>query len=167
MSFRYFAYGSALDPLHFGEWAGEHGYAADVLGDAEPSVLDDQELVLSVPSKYWLGAVGTLEPRQGSVVYGALFTLPDDKADIVRHKEGVATGLYREIEVEVRLWTPSGDDSTLQLTTCSTFVVAEGRATANPPPPSQRWLDIVIRGAQERGLPDLWVAELKRKGKRP
>jgi len=41
----------------------------------------------------------------------------------------------------------------------------EGRAVADPPPPSQRWLDIVIAGAEAHGLPELWIAELKRRKK--
>ncbi len=163
MTYRYFAYGSALDPAHFAEWAQEHGYPGDVLGDGLPAALDDYELLLTVPSRYWMGAVGTLEPKQGSTVYGVLFEVADAQADIVRHKEGVATGLYQELEVEVRLWTPAGAEATLQLDTAHTFVVAEGRAAASPPPPSQRWLDIIIGGAQARGLPDLWIAELKRR----
>jgi cation transport regulator ChaC len=168
VSYRYFAYGSALDATHFAEWAAEHGYAGRALDEGQPAVLDDYELAMTVPSRYWMGAVGTLEARPGGAVYGVLFTLPDDWADMVRHKEGVATGLYRETEVEVRLWAPGGDDDvTMQLMSASAFVVSPGRAVTAPPPSSQRWLDIVVRGAQARGLPDLWIAELKRKGKRP
>jgi hypothetical protein len=163
MTYRYFAYGSALEPSHFAEWASEHGHPTDVLTDGLPAALDDYALVLSVPSRYWMGAVGTIEPRQGDTVYGVLFEVEEAHADVVRHKEGVATGLYHEIEVEVRLWTPAGEASTLQLDTASAFVVAEGRQVAHPPPPSQRWLDITIAGAQARGLPDLWIAELKRR----
>jgi hypothetical protein len=165
MTYRYFAYGSALSASHFAEWAKDHGHHA-VLRDGQPAVLDDHELVLSVPSRYWMGAVGTLEPRPGATVYGARFDLPDELADVIRHKEGVATGLYQETEVEVRLWTPAGDEGTLQLETARTFVVAPGRATLAPPPPSHRWLEIVIAGAEERGLPELWIAELKRKAKK-
>jgi cation transport regulator ChaC len=166
MTFRYFAYGSALSRAHFAEWARDHGHPEDVLDEGSPAVLDDHELVLSVPSRYWMGAVGTLEPKPGATVYGVLFDVPDQLADVIRHKEGVATGLYQETEVEVRLWTPGGDEATLQLRTARTFVVAPGRAVAAPPPPSQRWLDIVTGGAQERGLPDLWIAELKRKARK-
>lgn len=167
MSYRYFAYGSILDPEHFAQWAEEHGYAGRVLEDGQPAVVDDVELVLNVPSRYWMGAVGTLEPRPGGAVYGVLFTLPDDLADMVRHKEGVATGLYRETTVEARLWIAGAEDATIELMEASAFVVTEGRAVAAPPPPSQRWIEIVARGAQARGLPDLWIAELKRKGRRP
>lgn len=130
------------------------------------AVLDDYELVLSVPSKYWMGAVGTLEPRSGASVYGVLFDLPDEAADKIRHKEGVATGLYREVELEVRLLTGGAEEATVQLVPAWGFRAAEGRSVAQPPPASQRWLDIVVRGAKEHGLSDLWIAELKRKGRR-
>jgi AIG2-like family len=163
MTYRYFAYGSALDPGHFAEWAREHGHPADVLGDGLPAVLDDYELSISVPSRYWMGSVGTIEPRMGEAVHGCLFELADEHADVIRHKEGVATGLYHEIEVEVRVGPSDSPTTTLQLSTARTFVVADGRAVPSPPPPSQRWLDIVIAGAQQRGLPDLWIAELKRR----
>jgi hypothetical protein len=164
--YRYFAYGSALDSGHFAEWAGEHGYRSDLLDDGLPAVLDDHELVLSVPSRYWLGAVGTLVPAPGQSVYGVLFELADEHADAIRHKEGVATGLYREIEVEARLWTPGGPETTLQLKTAAAFVVAEGRASEHPPPASHRWLETVLAGATRRGLPELWLADLRRRGKK-
>jgi hypothetical protein len=164
--YRYFAYGSALDPGHFADWAQEHGYRSDLLEDGLPAVLDDHALVMNVPSRYWMGAVGTLVPHPGTQVYGVLFDVADEHADAVRHKEGVATGLYREIEVEARIFTPGGPETTLQLKTAAAFVVAEGRASEHPPPPSHRWLDIVVAGAEHRGLPELWLAELRRRGKK-
>lgn len=166
MAYRYFAYGSILDADHFAEWAREHGYEGRLLEGGAPAILDDFELALTVPSRYWLGAVGTVVPKPGGAVYGVLYSVPDDWADMIRHKEGVATGLYREIEVEARLWTAGADDATMQLMTASAFVVVPGRAAATPPPPSQRWMEIVVRGAQQHGLPDLWIAELKRKARR-
>jgi hypothetical protein len=166
MSYRYFAYGSALDAGHFAEWAQEHGYGGRALEEGQPAVLDDHELHLSVPSRYWMGAVGTIEPAAGGAVYGVLYTLPDDWADMVRHKEGVASGLYRELEVEVRLWAGGDGDATIQLLAASAFRAAEGRTADAPLPASQRWIDIVTRGAQAHGLPDLWIAELKRKARR-
>jgi hypothetical protein len=168
MTYRYFAYGSNLDAGHFAEWTQEHGYFGRQLQDGRVAVLDDWELTLSVPSRYWMGAVGTLEPKPGAAVYGVLFDLPEEWADMVRHKEGVATGLYRETEVEARLYVPGADDdggTTLQLMTASAFRAAEGRTVSPSPPVSKRWLDIVVRGAQAHGLPDLWIADLKRRGR--
>jgi hypothetical protein len=166
MSYRYFAYGSILDADHFADWAKEHGYEGRTLEEGRPAVLDDWELTLSVPSRYWMGAVGTIEPRPGSSVYGVLYVLDDDWADMIRHKEGVASGLYREAECEVRLWMGGGDESTIQLLSASAFRAAEGKSSASPTAVSQRWLDIVLRGGAAHGLPDLWLAELKRKARR-
>ncbi len=167
MSYRYFAYGSILDDEAFAEWAKEHGYEGRVMEDGQPAVLDDWELTLSVPSRYWMGAVGTIEPRPNGVVYGVLYTVPDDWADMIRHKEGVASGLYQETEVEVRLWAGGDADVTIQLMTAAAFRAAEGKHGAAPAAVSQRWLDIVLRGGEKHGLPDLWLAELKRKARRP
>lgn len=168
MSYRYFAYGSILDAEHFKEWSQEHGYTGRAMDDGSPAVLDDWELSLSVASRYWMGAVGTIAPHPGGTVYGVLFTVPDDWADMIRHKEGVASGLYKEVEVEVRLWAGGGADATIQLMTASAFRASAeaGRPQTGPVAPSQRWLDIVLRGGQAHGLPDLWLAELKRKARR-
>jgi cation transport regulator ChaC len=165
MSYHYFAYGSSLDPQHVDEWRQEHGYPGGILDEGQVAVLDDWELSLSVPSRYWMGAVGTIEPRPGGSVYGVLFEVPEEHADVVRHKEGVATGLFREVEVETRLWAPTGDEVTIQLMPARAFRAAPGRTVTPAPPPSRRWLDIVVRGAQARGLPELWIAELKRRAK--
>lgn len=165
MTYAYFAYGVALDGEHMAEWCREHGYGAPSLEDATPAVLDDHELVLTVPSRYWLGGVGTIVPKPGSVVYGVLFLLPDDQADTIRAKEGVASGLYREVDVEVRNYTPGEGEVTIQLMSASAFAAAEGRAPAMPPVASQRWVETVVRGARAHDLPELWVAELKRKGR--
>lgn len=166
MAYRYFAYGSNLDANHFAEWCQEHGYHGRALDEGQIAVLDDWELTLSVPSRYWMGAVGTIAPKPGATTYGVLFTLPDDWADMVRHKEGVASGLFREIDVEVRLFVPGGDESaTMQLMSASAFRAADGREVSPPPPASRRWVDIVARGAQARGLPDLWTADLRRRAR--
>ena len=168
MAYRYFAYGSALHAAHLAEWTHEHGYDGFTLEDGDAAVLDDWELTLSVPSRYWLGAVGTIAPVAGARVHGLLFTLADSAGDIVRHKEGVGSGLYREIDVEVRLAAPPGEDgdATLQLLPARAFCAAEGRSLAEPPPASRRWLDIVVAGGRARGLSDLWLADLERKGRR-
>lgn len=159
MSYSYFAYGSNLDAQHFVAWCAEHDYAGLSLEDGWTAELDDWELALSVPSRYWGGAVGTIRPRAGSVVHGVLFTLPDDDAAAIRHKEGVTTGLYREVEVEVRTaGTPGG---TLHLRTASAFVAADGREVpVGSMAPSTRWIDTVRAGGKARGLSAKWLDAL-------
>ena len=167
MTYRYFAYGSSLEAAHFDEWAKEHGYARR-LDDGRPAILDDHEVSLTVPSRHWMGAVGTIAPRSGASVYGVLFEVADEDADMIRHKEGVAAGLFQEVDVEVRLWAPTLDEeSTIQLFAARAFQAVPGRqpAQGSPTGPSRKWLDLTVRGAGAWGLPDLWQAELKRLGR--
>jgi len=161
--YQYFAYGSTLDASHFAAWCQEHGITGLSLAEGQPAILDDWELHLTVPSKYWAGAVGTIDPRPGSLVYGVLFEISEIRADKIRHKEGVLTGLYREVDVEVRLWSPNVDDagSTIQLREAKAFRAAEGKTAAEPPPPSGRWLETVAKGARAHGLPDAWARGLE------
>jgi gamma-glutamylcyclotransferase len=162
MTYRYFAYGSNLDAGHFADWTREHGYEGFVLENGQPAVIDDYELALSVPSKYWAGAVGTIVPRPGGAVYGVLFELGPADVEKIRHKEGVASGLYREIEVEARIWIPGSDETaTLQILDAAAFVAADGRTVDPPPAPSSRWLEAVIRGGRAAGLPESWLGELQ------
>jgi hypothetical protein len=160
MTYRYFCYGSSLDAEHFASWANEHGYGARSLGEGEAAMLSDHELSLVVPSRYWTGAVGTVAPHTGGVVHGALFALGDDEADMVRHKEGVGSGLYREIEVEVEIG--ANPATTMRLVRASTFVAARA-PVGEAPPASRRWLSHVARGARAMGLPEAWVDMLERR----
>lgn len=107
-----------------------------------------------------MGAVGTLVPRPGAVVHGVLFALANDDADMIRHKEGLASGLYRELEVEVEVG--AGPATTMQLVRGHTFVAAPDRVAAAPPPPSRRWLESVVRGARAHGLPASWIDDIAR-----
>lgn len=156
MAYTYFAYGSNLDATHFVAWCAEHQYAGVSLAEGSPAELDDWELQLSVPSRYWGGAVGTIVPRVGSMVHGAIFSLSDDAAGAIRHKEGVTTGLYRELELEVRTaGTPGG---TFHLRTAHAFVAQAGREVpVGSMAPSPRWLDTVRAGGTAHGLPRRWV----------
>jgi hypothetical protein len=149
--FRYFAYGSALDPGHFADWCRQHDYEGRAPTGGRAARLDGYELALTVPSRYWQGGVGTLVAREGAHVWGVLFELPDEDAAMIRHKEGVSSGLYREIEV-----SPAGEP-----TPASAFVSAQGRTIVGPPPPSRAWLEVVVRGAEARGLPAEWVEALR------
>jgi hypothetical protein len=160
MTYRYFCYGSSLDAEHFASWANEHGYGTRSLREGEPAMLSDHELSLVVPSRYWMGGVGTVVPHPGGVVHGVVFALGDDDAEMVRHKEGVGSGLYREIQVEVEIG--AGPATTMRLVSASMFVAARA-AGGEAPPASRRWLSHVARGAKAMGLPEAWVEMLERR----
>jgi hypothetical protein len=155
---RYFAYGSALDAAHVAAWAKDHGQPASFLGDGIVAALDDHQLAFTLASRYWGGQVGNLEPVSGSVVWGVMFELDEVGAEAIRAKEGVKTGLSREITVEVRLVAGGDESATLQLIEAQAFVAAN---PGPPGPPSTRWLDSVIAGGRAHGLPASWITSLE------
>src|SRR6266478_4794853 len=150
--YRYFAYGSALSKRHIGEWAAEHGVDARLFARGAPAVLRGYKLVFDVESRFWGGRVANLAEDKDGVVHGVLFEIPLPAKEAVLRKEGVATGLSQEIDVSVEL---EGKP-----VPAKAFVARpEKRVQAGPA--SGRLLAYLVEGAQERGLPESWVDELK------
>lgn len=151
--FRYFAYGSALSRRHIGEWAAEHGVDARLFARGTPAVLRGYRLVFDVESRFWGGRVADLAEDKDGVVHGVVFEIPPPAKEAVLRKEGVATGLSQEIDVTVE--TSDGPVS------AKAYVARlEKRGAAGPA--SGRLLEYLIEGAQERGLPESWIEELRR-----
>jgi gamma-glutamylcyclotransferase len=150
--YRYFAYGSALSKRHIGEWAAEHGVDARLFARGAPAVLRGYRLVFDVESRFWGGRVANLAEEKDGVVHGVLFEIPPPAKDAVLRKEGVATGLSEEIDVSVEVEGKS--------LPAKAFVARpEKRGEAGPA--SGRLLAYLVEGAQERGLPEGWVAHLR------
>ena len=150
---RYFAYGVTLDPAQ-----------ALPLSGGQAAVLDDWELILSVPSPEWGGAVGTIEPRPGAVVYGVLFHVPEALDEEIRVREGLSQGLAREVPVEARIYVASDAASaTIRLEQANAYAAVPARVSVTPPPASARWIDSVVAGARAHALPAEWIASLERR----
>ena len=156
--YRYFAYGSALSGRHIEEWSREHAVDAGLFARAAPAALAGYRLVFDVESRFWGGRVADLIEDASGIVHGALFEMPDSAREAVLRKEGVATGLSEEIDVMVQ--------SEGRAVAAKTFVARpEKRGAAGPA--SARLLAYLIEGAQERGLPESWVAELRKQETAP
>ena len=150
--FRYFAYGSALSKRHIGEWAAEHGVDARLFARGVPAVLRGYRLVFDVESRFWGGRVANLAEDKDGTVHGVLFEVPPPARDAILRKEGVPTGLSQELDVTVE--TAEGRVA------AKTFV-ARPEKRGEPGPASGRLLTYLIEGAQERGLPQDWVDQLR------
>ena len=151
--YRYFAYGSVLSKRHVGEWAGEHGVDARLFARGAPAVLRGYALTFDVESRFWGGRVADLREDKDGVVHGVLFEIPEPAWDAVLKKEGVATSLSQAIDVTVDV-----DEKRVQ---AKAFVARPEKRT-EPGPASARLLQYLVEGAQERGLPQTWIDELKR-----
>ena len=150
---RYFAYGSVLSKRHVGEWAAEHGVDARLFAHGVPAVLPGYALVFDVESRFWGGRVANLREDPQGEVHGVLFDIPLPARDAVLRKEGVPTGLSQELEVTV---SAGGKD------VAAKAFVARPEKRGEAGPPSGRLIGTLIEGAQERGLPEAWLAELRK-----
>jgi gamma-glutamylcyclotransferase len=150
--YRYFAYGSTLSKRHIGEWAAEHGVDVRLFARGVPATLHGYKLVFDVESRFWGGRVANLKEDAGSAVHGVLFEIMPMAKEGVFKKEGVPTGLSREIDVTV--------EAEGKQVAAKAFV-AKDEKRVEPGPASGRLLNYLIEGAQERGLPESWIAELK------
>ncbi|MFL5458325.1 MAG: gamma-glutamylcyclotransferase [Myxococcales bacterium] len=151
--YRYFAYGSVLSRRHVDEWAVEHGVDPRLFATGTPAVLRGYELVFDVESKFWAGRVANLRESEGGSVHGVLFELPAEAKEAVLRKEGVPTGLSQEIAVTVETAGRQVD--------ANAFVARPERRAA-PSAPSAKLMTYLLEGAQERGLPQTWIDELRR-----
>src|SRR6266852_4204500 len=154
----YFAYGSALSKRHIGEWAAEHGVDSRLFARGTPAVLRGYRLVFDVESRFWGGRVADLAEDKDAAVHGVLFEIPPPARDAIFRKEGVATGLSQEIDVTVE-----AEGKKL----AAKAFVARPEKRSEPGPASGRLLTYLIEGAQERGLPESWVEELKKQSAAP
>jgi len=150
--YRYFAYGSTLSKRHIGEWAAEHGVDARLFARGVPAVLRGYKLQFDVESRFWGGRVANLKEDPNGAVHGVLFEVMPMAKESVARKEGVPTGLSREIDVTV--------EAEGKPVPAKAFV-ARDEKRGEPGPASGRLLNYLIEGAEERGLPAEWIAELK------
>ena len=94
--------------------------------------------------------VATIAPTAGRRVHGVLWRVTGEHLTSLDRFEGVADGRYRRTTVEVT----TGDG------TVDAAVYIDDRT--DPGPPRRGYLDRVLAGADEHGLPDDWRAHLAR-----
>jgi len=143
----YFAYGSNLNPSQMAKRCPGHR----VVGRAS---LEGYQLKFRGYGRDWAGAVGTVEPAAGSIVWGAVFALtPEHYATLDQYEgfdgPGLESNLYDRVEVDVRL---EGGE----VARCLTYVIRpleEGL-------PSAAYRDAIVAGLRHHGLPAEYIAAL-------
>jgi hypothetical protein len=149
----YFAFGSNLDPDQMLARCPAH----KVIGMA---VLRDHKLIFPIFSTTWGGGVASLQLSHGNDVWGMLFELDDEDLRTLDGHEGFRGpgdphNLCEREPVWVELTRPE-DGSVPRRVKAAAY-----RAhTANPSPPSRRYLDAVLKGARAHKLPDDYIAVL-------
>jgi hypothetical protein len=99
--------------------------------------------------------VASLAEDATAAVEGIAVPLPADRACLVDHKEGAISGLYVPLQVSVAPLQAGEAISALA------FRAAPDRRLPADAPPSRRFLEALIRGAQSWKLSDAYVASLQ------
>jgi len=142
----YFAYGSNLHRSIFIDrrqmrpldvrWGWLHGY----------------RLTFDIPVGPGERGVANIVSEVGARTCGALYLLTPDDFDRLDRTEGVHVDLYRRLPVEVT----TGDGARVSAFAYQSAVVMAGRK------PSARYIGLLVEGARQHGLPDAYVAFLRR-----
>ncbi|CAH0405260.1 unnamed protein product [Chilo suppressalis] len=154
-TFLYFAYGSNLLKKRIRI----NNPSAEFLGIGR---LDNYRLEFIRYSKFWGGPTATLVPTANAHVWGVIWRLKDEDKEALDKAKGVEIKKYyvRYVDVTTPYMGPFR---------CRAFTQKE-----NPLPrgdndkipveqwPSWTYLEILIRGAIEHGLPDYYLQNLKK-----
>ncbi|XP_047117654.1 gamma-glutamylcyclotransferase-like [Schistocerca piceifrons] len=153
--FFYFAYGSNLlaKRIHINNPSAIRISAAK---------LKDFRLDFGTWAERWRGAVATLVPEQGKHVWGAVWEIDKSNLADLDRQEGVNDGFYFPMQVDVeKLSGEFVNCRSYQL--CDTPTkISEGDIIPENRLPSALYLDVVIQGAIESGLPDDYINQLKK-----
>ena len=150
----YFAYGSNLDPGQMGSRCPGHR----VVGLAS---LADHRLVFPRYSNSWGGGTASVQLAHGETVWGILYELTEAHLAALDEHEGFQEAgsqhnVHDREQMSVELVRP--DDGSFPRRVLAAIYVAR---PSNPSPPSQRYLEAVLRGAEHHRLPDEYVEKLR------
>lgn len=142
MSELYFAYGSNMESRRFKRRCPH----SQVLGRAR---LPGHRLDFTRYSTGFKGGVADIVPEADSQVWGVLSHVEESDLASLDEYEGVPVGYRRE-------WVTVLDDSGQEHPAVTYVANRTGRFT-----PSRTYLDIILRGAREHGLPPDYVRRLE------
>ncbi|CAL4101429.1 unnamed protein product [Meganyctiphanes norvegica] len=144
-SFLYFAYGSNLltDRIHVNNPSARK---------VDVGKLKDYCLGFDYFSQRWKGAAATIMKEKGQHMYGVLWELDDEHMKSLDEQEGVEKGIYEVHPVTVEI-------------TNGELVQARSYKIIRPPEtdkrPSKVYMDVILKGARENGLPEEYIKYLE------
>jgi gamma-glutamylcyclotransferase (GGCT)/AIG2-like uncharacterized protein YtfP len=115
-----------------------------------PARLDGFRLLFLRRSIRWQAGAADVVPEEGAATWGALYEVTATDLDALDAKEFSAQGGYQRREVEV--------DFDGNRVAAITYEVVDKAPHELVPKPE--YVDLLVRGAQERGLPRSWVEAL-------
>jgi gamma-glutamylcyclotransferase (GGCT)/AIG2-like uncharacterized protein YtfP len=143
----YFAYGSNMQTATLRERRGVQFH------HAQPARVHGWRLVLDKPGLIPTGgSFANIVADSDAEVWGVLYQIDDADLAHIDLTEGVLIGNYERVELPV--W-PEGADTSLNAFTLTSTRREPGLR------PSTRYMELLISGAEEHGLPAHWVAYLR------
>lgn len=147
----YFAYGSNMDTATLG---GRRGVA---LGASGVGCARGWKLALDKPSLLGTGeGVATIVADPRAEVWGVLYEMSSHDFEHLSLTEGVRIDHYACVEIDVTATSPWSQEETLLR--AISFTSNHRDASLRP---SRRYMDLLLRGAAEHGLPAEWIEMLK------
>jgi gamma-glutamylcyclotransferase len=145
----YFAYGSNMQSATL------RGRRGIEYRRALPARLDGWRLVLDKPPLIPMGgSFANVIPDPTAAVHGVLFEITEDDLAHLDLTEGVFIGNYERVPVTVWPLSPTGAEAVVAYT-----LTSERRDPHRLP--TQRYMRLLIEGAEEHGLPADYVALLR------
>ncbi|XP_053675067.1 gamma-glutamylcyclotransferase-like [Anopheles nili] len=155
-TFYYFAYGSNLlkKRIHIqNPTAVRKGYG----------FLKDYSLDFFHYAARWRGAPATIVRQEGSAVWGAIWEIDNSNLADLDYQEGVHNNVYKSLTLPVVL--PSGismNCRVYQLVQNPSYLAPDTDSRPYERQPSKTYMNILINGAKETGLPDHYISVLKK-----
>jgi gamma-glutamylcyclotransferase len=118
---------------------------------AQSAVLANYRLCFNLPIGRGERGVANLESHEGAQVWGVLYLITTERAGHLDRTEGVPSGGYRRISVDVIV---DGGEK-IEAFTYQSDKISSGRK------PSPRYIALLIEGAVQHGLPPDYIHYLR------
>jgi len=145
---KHFAYGSNMDIEDMDKWCDEHHEKRIDLSHSEINKLCDYKIDFTRWSDRREGGVADIISSPGDFCWGVVFDISKKEFEILDREEGVKVGAYARL-----------DDLPEGLITYE--VVKEKGKKIKSFQPHNKYVDLIIKGAKEHGLPESWIKKLE------
>ena len=148
---KYFAYGSNLNLLDLSDWCKRKKEKPPQLQNPEVAILENYRLDFTKYSPTRDGGVADIVYSTNDIVYGVVFDVSEDDVYILDKKEG-HDYFYKRCRIKVKLLNEEIFDDVI------TYEVVDKEDFISP---TRDYIDIIINGATDFGLPENWINKLK------
>lgn len=149
---RYFAYGSNLNFGDLSKWCKRKKEKFPQLLNPRVVILENFKLDFTKYSGSRNGGVADIVYSKNDIVYGVVFDVSESDLKIIDRKEG-APNFYKQRKVKVKLLKGEVLDDDVV-----TYEVDDKEDFVSP---TKDYVDIIIKGAIDFDLPQIWIDKLK------